>query len=814
MRERLVITVCLAILAICAFTIFSQFQQEHAQVEEIFRAQTSLLTAPARRAIESKDMRALEEAVEHGAGIAVGGNNYATAVAFTVLDVSGRSLAGNVVPVLRDELTGTMVDLAQTAAGNHRIAVKNVRNLLIVGMPILDRGAPAGAMAVAWDVQLALAAIRANTVKYAAAATVASLLAMLLVMVMLDYGMIGPLKRLQAHAAHIARLGDPCPIADQSLLKRGDEIGALATAFNSMIAEIAKGARLLKERNVEISLRNMQFDIALANMSQGLCMYDANGRLALFNDRFVRIFDLAPDVFVKGATYLDVLEIIHSHGRLQDESVVDVFKEHQAALETAALAMFSLYLTDERVISITQVPMRDGGWVATYEDITERLSTESQITHMAHYDTLTELPNRVLFRQELEQALMRVEQGVSVAVLCLDLDHFKSVNDTLGHPVGDKLLNAVAGRLRGCLRENDTVARLGGDEFAVVQTGVENLDDASILAARIIERLSAPFEIAGHQVVIGASVGIAFAPHDGSEADHLLKCADMALFRAKSDGRGTHRFFEQEMDARMQARRLLELDLRAALSKNEFMVYFQPLIDMETNTVGGFEALLRWQHPVRGMVSPDNFIPLAEEIGLINDIGLWVLKEACKAAATWREPIKVAVNLSPVQFKSKTLVADVKAALLASGLPPRRLELEITESVLLTNSEQTLSILHEFRDLGIAIAMDDFGTGYSSLSYLQSFPFDRIKIDRSFVRELQTKPNSLAIIKAITDLGVSLGIATTAEGVETSEQLERLRSSGCSVAQGYLFSQAIPQSSIPALIELLERGNEAESRAA
>jgi diguanylate cyclase (GGDEF)-like protein len=429
---------------------------------------------------------------------------------------------------------------------------------------------------------------------------------------------------------------------------------------------------------------------------------------------------------------------------------------------------------------------------------------------MARHDTLTGLPNRVLFHERLEQAIEQSDhaagRGHGCAVLCLDLDHFKLINDTLGHTVGDGLLRAVAGRLRACVREVDTVARLNGDEFAVIQHSVEGPLEAERLAGRILAVFGDAFSIDGHDIVVGISIGVTVAPNDGAASDKLLKNADIALYLAKSESRGAVRFFEPEMDARIQRRRLMEMDLRGAVERNEFALYYQPLIDLAADGVAGFEALIRWRHPVRGLVPPSDFIPLAEETGMIVAIGDWALRTACLEAATWPDDISVAVNLSSVQFKRGDLVRSVSTALALSGLPPERLELEITESVLLLDSAATLRVLHALHAMGIVVALDDFGTGYSSLSYLRSFPFGKIKIDQSFVRDMLSNRESVSIIRAVTGLGESLGMKTTAEGVETQAQLDRLRQEGCTEVQGYLFSRPKPADQVPMMIRTLRHG--------
>ncbi|WP_315831776.1 putative bifunctional diguanylate cyclase/phosphodiesterase [Bradyrhizobium prioriisuperbiae] len=434
-------------------------------------------------------------------------------------------------------------------------------------------------------------------------------------------------------------------------------------------------------------------------------------------------------------------------------------------------------------------------------DVTERRKAEAKISYMAHHDALTDLPNRVTFQQRLQQTVEqcgRTERRA--AVLCIDLDMFKAINDSFGHPVGDRLLQQVAQRLGADLGPSDLAARLGGDEFAVILDPISGPTEVGDRAARLIASLSAPYDVDGRELTIGASVGIAIAPLDGDTSEVLLRNADMALYRAKAGGGGAHHFFEMEMDRQAQLRRALEADLRQALNNGELELHYQPLVNLAADRITSFEALLRWHHPVRGMVSPAEFIPVAEDIGLIVPIGEWVLRTACVDAATWPSDIKVAVNLSPVQFKSRNLVPAVMAALAHSQLSAERLELEITESVLLAETDANLQTLHQMRGLGVRISMDDFGTGYSSLSYLRSFPFDKIKIDRSFIRDLPDRADCIAIVRAISGLAQSLSIATTAEGVETREQLERLRAEGCTEVQGFLFSPARPAESVAGLL--------------
>jgi diguanylate cyclase (GGDEF)-like protein len=569
-----------------------------------------------------------------------------------------------------------------------------------------------------------------------------------------------------------------------------------AEGFIFLCSDISR----LKQQESSLRQTNLLLDAALENMSQGLCLYDAQNRLEVFNRRFLEIFKLPAECIKPGISYKEVLEISISINSHSGKTAEELLAEHSEFLREKSTSPHLYELSNERVISCLYSPTADGRWVATYEDVTERRQAEAKITHMARHDALTNLPNRVLFKDKMEEALAR---GDELAVMFLDLDRFKSVNDSLGHPVGDALLCAVTERLQKVVTDGDTVARLGGDEFAIVQRNTSP-HHASEFAARVIDTLVEPFEVRGHQVIIGTSIGIAMAPADGNEPDQLLRNADMALYRAKADGRGAYHFFQPGMDAQMQDRRKLELDLRKALVTDQFELHYQPLVDVASGGVSGFEALLRWNHPERGLVMPDEFIPVAEEIGLIVPLGDWVLKQACRDAVTWPAQLSVAVNLSAMQFRNPMLSLSVVSALGQSGLAASRLELEITETVLLQDDKAVLDSLHQFRDLGVRICMDDFGTGYSSLSYLRSFPFDKIKIDRTFIRELGKENDSVAIIHAVLQLGSSLGMTTTAEGVETEEQLEILRREGCMQVQGYLFSRPKPATEIPSMLRQLE----------
>ncbi|KAA2236907.1 EAL domain-containing protein [Salinarimonas soli] len=577
---------------------------------------------------------------------------------------------------------------------------------------------------------------------------------------------------------------------------RQDEIGALFATFAGYQESLRQGEALA----LEAAAHRLRLDTALNNMSHGLAMFGADGGLILCNEIYAGMYALPPALTAPGTTLDAILEhrVRTGCGPLDPDRFNH---DHVSRALAGEPSRYTLELRDGRIIKISHQPMTGGGWVATHEDVTQAQRAEARISHMARHDALTDLPNRVRFREALADALRRAGRDEAVAVLCLDLDRFKSVNDSLGHPVGDGLLALVAERLRACVREPDLVARLGGDEFAVVQAGVAQPGGARRLARQIIEALSAPYEVAGHQIVVGASAGVAVSPGDGNDPDQLLRNADMALHRAKAEERGGYHFFEARMDAAMQARRVLEVDLRQALAQGEFVLHYQPFVNVRSGTVTGFEALLRWRHPERGMISPAEFIPLAEEIGLIVPIGEWVLRQACADAAAWPAPIGVAVNLSPVQVRSRHLVTAVFSALAASHLPASRLELEITEAVMLDDTESTLATLHQLRALGARISMDDFGTGYSSLSYLRRFPFDKIKIDQSFIRDLPARDDSVAIVRAVAGLGHSLGMTTTAEGVETVEQLASLEREGCKEVQGYLFARPLPLSELQPFLD-------------
>jgi diguanylate cyclase (GGDEF)-like protein len=534
-----------------------------------------------------------------------------------------------------------------------------------------------------------------------------------------------------------------------------------------------------------------QFDTALNNMPHGLCMFAADGRLAVMNHRFSEMMELSDDFVQSGASAPDIIAACVSSGSISAASGEMILAEIQNS-QAKDIVTADPDAVRNRSLSWTFQPMVGGGAVVLLEDITERRNAEAKISHLARYDELTELPNRVNFRDEIGRLLtvQQVRNQLS-ALLFVDLDQFKQVNDTLGHPCGDQLLCAVAGRLREMLRPEDFVARFGGDEFLVFQQNIKSQEEAAGLARRIVDRLSERYKIDNHLVEIGASVGIAMTSR-GVSADTLLKNADMALYRAKADGRGTFCFFRDEMAQIVEARRILELDLRKALANEEFELFYQPLVNLRSGKIATCEALLRWNHPVRGTVSPVDIIPVAEDMGLIVDLGRWILRKACMECMKWPDGVSVAVNFSPQQFHQRDVLSEVRYALEVSGLPAHRLEIEITESSLLHNTQLTHDVLAQLRTIGVRISLDDFGTGYSSLSYLHNFPLQKVKIDRSFLEGIDSD-RPLTLLRGVARLSADLGMSVVVEGIETNEQLERISADGTvTEAQGYLFSRPVP----------------------
>lgn len=608
-----------------------------------------------------------------------------------------------------------------------------------------------------------------------------------------------PIEKLKEFVLQLRGSDELSQEMPPGLVERQDEVGALAQSFNDLITDLSEARqRLLDESKANIRVQYERLSTAIESIPQGLCLFDAKDRLLMRNSRFLTLYDLTPEQAREGVPLRQVAAACVANGtRLIDrEDAEDNIQKRSGFLREQQILNFR----GERTIVVGTARTPEGGLVSVHEDITERRRQEEKIAHLAHHDTLTGLANRRLFRNRFGRVLANLEKKQSVALLYLDLDRFKTVNDTLGHPVGDQLLVAVAERLRSCLREIDKVARLGGDEFAILLTENPDAEEAARVSRRIIHKIGLPFDIDGQNIVVGVSVGIAMAPFDGKDPDKLMKCADMALYRAKREGRNTFWFFESEMDAKVQARRTLELDLREAMEANAFELYYQPQLGTEHHTIEGFEALIRWHHDSRGFVSPADFIPIAEETGLITTIGRWVLMQACQDAMAWPDSILVAVNISPIQFRADTLLADVGDALSASGLPPYRLELEITEGTLMQDTDTAIDTLEALRQMGIHISMDDFGTGYSSLSYIRKFNFDRIKIDQSFVHDVVTSSDSQAVVHAVCSLCSGLGIESIAEGVETDQQLMFLEKEGCSQVQGFYFGKPMPASEVLVLI--------------
>ncbi len=558
------------------------------------------------------------------------------------------------------------------------------------------------------------------------------------------------------------------------------------------------------QQATELARINMQFDAALSNMTQGLCMFDGERRLMVWNDRYAELYQLPPDLLKIGTPHDAIIADLVSRGILKDEPC-----ESDATAKIASFASLDQLpgdaassrvseFADGRSMLITRQPMADGGWLATHEDITERRRAEAEIVHLARHDVLTGLANRAEFNAKLEEACKRLKRnGGAVTVMMLDLDKFKAVNDTLGHPAGDQLLVEVGQRLKATVRETDVLARLGGDEFAIIQEGEPNQHEGAIaLALRIINIITAPFDLGGHQACVGTSIGIVLAPEHESEPEGLLKRADLALYDAKANGRNDFQVFRPEMLEVANTQQTAESELRNAIAREEFELHYQPMVDIKTRLICGAEALVRWKHPAKGTIAPDQFIPLAESTGLIVPLGEWILQRACMDAASWPAHVKVAINISAVQFKRGNLFEVILCTLVETGLAPERLELEVTETALLENQEAHLTTIRQLKNLGVSVALDDFGTGYSSVSYLTNFPFDKIKIDKSFTQGVLDRRDCKAVVASTLALAQGLGTATTAEGVETEEQLEYMRAAGVDLVQGYLFGRPVPISQL------------------
>ncbi|ONG55835.1 hypothetical protein BKE38_08055 [Pseudoroseomonas deserti] len=590
-----------------------------------------------------------------------------------------------------------------------------------------------------------------------------------------------------------------------------DEMGTLVG-----YAKITRDLTAQKLQSDRMKAVSDNLDLALAHMSQGLCLFDAQERLVLSNERMRSLLQLPETAIRPGATLTDLLWELHADPAVDYEETAAKVRAlrlaHLAALAATRETVNEEMLRQDRYLSVSHRALPAGGWVTTLDDITERRQIEDRIVHLAHHDTLTALPNRVTFRDRLEAALAGGAQA-RCALLYLDLDRFKPVNDTLGHPVGDAVLQTVAQRITAQLRKNDVVARLGGDEFAVLMDGCDKVQEVNRLAERLIREISRPMQVNGQQVVVGVSIGIACAPRHGTDPDLLLRNADLALYRAKEHGRACHRTYEPDMELVVQQRRDLEQDLRRALELGEFTLHFQPVVDTGRGQITGCEALLRWESPKRGRVPPGDFIPFAEEIGMMSEIGDWVLRAACREAAGWVQPLTVSVNLSVTQFHREDLLARVSLALAESGLPAERLELEITETAMIDDVVGATAILEQLRRLGIRIALDDFGTGYSSLSFLRNLPFTRIKIDRSFVHDLGIKPEAAAIVRAVTGMCDSLKVSVTAEGVETERQMAMLQAEGCAELQGFLISRPCPSAELAVWMDDYARARAGEAEA-
>jgi len=564
------------------------------------------------------------------------------------------------------------------------------------------------------------------------------------------------------------------------------------------------------QQAAELARINLRFDTALSHMTQGLCMFDEHKRLVVWNNRYVELYGVPQELLKVGTPYDAIVADRVSRGVVK-ESSADVIKEQAAELSQFSAASHRIdEFADGRFVLLSRQPMQGGGWLTIMEDITERKRAEAEIIHLARHDVLTGLANRAQFNEKLEEAGKHLKRGgTAITVMMLDLDRFKAVNDTLGHPAGDELLVQVGRRLQSTIRESDLLARLGGDEFAIIQKSGQGQHEGAIaLAVRIIQAISEPFDLNGVEASVGTSIGIAMAPEHGVEPEALLKHADLALYNAKANGRNDFRIYNPGMLEAATTQQSAESELRDAIAHEQFALHYQPVVDIATHQICGVEALIRWRHPSRGLVAPDQFIPLAESTGLIAPIGEWILQRACADAATWPAHIKLAVNISAVQFKKGNLFDVILCALVESGLAPDRLELEITETSLLDNQEAHLTTIRQLKNLGISTALDDFGTGYSSVTYLTNFPFDKIKIDRTFTRDVLRRRDYAAVVSSVLALAQGLGMVTTVEGIETEQQLEYMRHAGVNLAQGYLFSRPVPASELDFTIRYTSGGQE------
>jgi diguanylate cyclase (GGDEF)-like protein len=578
-------------------------------------------------------------------------------------------------------------------------------------------------------------------------------------------------------------------------------VGELTDFQAGLEAEIAKRTAQLRNSQKKLRTQNTRFLTALENMSQGLAMFDQRQRLVICNQQYLEMYNLPRRFGRAGTPIIKILEARVAADTSAGDDPAAYVREHLSIIESGQGATSTQRLNNGRVVTISHRPMPDGGWVTTHKDITELHNMQAELRHQAYHDALTDLPNRNLFYQRLGLAFETLRGAESFAVLCLDLDGFKAINDSMGHSNGDKLLRQVAARLRSCAGDFNLVGRMGGDEFAILHSG-GSAESAAELARSVIEAIKQPFEADDHVVSIAISIGIAMAPRDGRSTDKLLKSGDLALYSLKKERRGGFRFFEPSMDKAVSELRRMEQDLRRALANGEFELHYQPIVNLKSQTIAGFEALLRWNHPHDGLIPPGDFIPLAEELGLIAPIGEWVIREAFTEAARWPADLRVAVNVSSVQFGRGNLAGVVMNALATSGLAHDRVEIEITETLFLENSQANLDILHQLHGLGLKVALDDFGTGYSALSYLLAFPFDKIKIDGSFVRALDNAAGAQIILRSVADIGERMGMTTTAEGIETPEQLRNVYALGYTEAQGFLISQPMRRDAVRRLLQL------------